>query len=120
MATVSILPVESASGKPMYQAVSGQRLASGSSVGAALDAFSQQFPDLVEEGMIVVQRFRPDKYFTAGQQQRLQDLMARWRKARDSGQKFPDADQSELESLVNEELVASSQRAEDAARGLGK
>ena len=69
--------------------------------------------------MIVVQRFRPDRYFSAAQQQRLQELMHRWRAARDTGAKLLDAEQAELDALVNAESVASLvRRAESVARGL--
>lgn len=120
MTTVSILPIESVTGIRSYQAFSGQRTAEGTSAGAALDALSQRFPELADEPMIIVQRFQPDAYFSAAQQQRLLELMNRWRTFRDSGREFPDDEQAELEALVDAELRASGQRAADAARGLGK
>ena len=120
MTTVAILSVEWTAGIRTYQALSGQRSAEGSTAGAALDALSQKFPELADETMIVVQRFRPDQFFTASQQLRLQELMSRWREARDAGGVLPPSEQVELDSLVSAELDASSRRAEDVARGLGK
>jgi len=41
--------------------------------------------DEAEAGtLVVVQQLRPDHYFTAEQQKRLEELMMRWRKARDA------------------------------------
>ena len=120
MSTVAMLPVESTLGTQSFCAFSGERSAEGRTVGAALDALSERFPELAEEPMIVVQRFRPDRFFTASQQARLQQLMQAWREARDAGRTFSPADQVELDALVDAELTASGERAEDIARGLGK
>ena len=53
----------------------------------------------------------PDPYFTADQQKRLQELMARWRSARDSRGTFSNEDRAELEALVQTELRVAGQRA---------
>lgn len=53
--------------------------------------------------------------FTAEQQQRLIELMALWRVARDSGVSFPSSDQQELESLVDAELLDTARRAREMA-----
>jgi hypothetical protein len=37
--------------------------------------------------------------------------MARWRAARDAGVALPDSEQAELNSLVQEEIVAAGRRA---------
>ncbi len=63
------------------------------------------------EGMVIVQRFRPDRFFPAEQQQRLQALMNRWRKARDQGESLSEAERAELDSLVAAELEATAGRA---------
>jgi hypothetical protein len=57
------------------------------------------------------QQTRPDRFFTAEQQKRLEELMARWRIARDAGQPFPPEDQAELDALVLAELQAATERA---------
>jgi hypothetical protein len=49
-----------------------------------------------------------DRFFNAVQQQRLADLMERWRTARDQGETLPPDEQSELEALVEAELAASA------------
>ena len=61
--------------------------------------------------IIVLQNFRPDTFFSAAQQQRLEALMQRWRTARDTGKTLPQQEQDELEQLVEQELVASASRA---------
>lgn len=120
MTTVAILPVETKTGSRSYQAFSGRCFADGSTAGQALDALSQQFPDLDAEPVIVVQRFQPDQFFTAVQQQRLLELMQQWRDARDKNGVLAPAKQAELDALVDAELVASGQRAAAVAQGLGR
>ena len=56
----------------------------------------------------------------AQQQQRLSELMARWRAARDAGSALPPAQQAELDALVAAEVRASGQRAAAALADLGK
>ena len=82
----------------------------------ALDALTSQLsPD--EGGMLVViQRLRPDRFFTAAQQQRLADLMSQWRIARDAGGSLAPDEQIELQSLVEAELEAAGRRAERTVR----
>jgi hypothetical protein len=60
--------------------------------------------------LIIVQSQRPDCFFDAAQQQRLAELMERWRLARDRGETLPFEEQSELEALVETELRASADR----------
>ena len=61
--------------------------------------------------LVIVQSHRPDQFFTAQQQRRLSELMARWRAARDAGDSLPPAEQAELDALVDAEVRASGQRA---------
>jgi hypothetical protein len=61
---------------------------------------------------IIMPDLRPDRFFTAEQQQRLSELMQRWREARDKGSALPPCQQAELESLVEAELEAARLRAE--------
>ena len=70
------------------------------------------------EGLVIVQRFRPDRFFPAEQQQRLQTLMKRWRAARDHGELLSEAERTELDSLVAAELAATARRASEIAEGL--
>jgi hypothetical protein len=61
--------------------------------------------------LLVVQHLRPDEFFTAQQQQRLQELMNRWRAARDAQRSLPCEEQAELDGLVEAEVRAAAQRA---------
>jgi hypothetical protein len=55
---------------------------------------------------------QPDRFFTTAQQQRLGELMARWREAHDHDSQLPPEDQAKLEQLIEAELQATTQRAE--------
>lgn len=55
--------------------------------------------------------FAPDEFFSAGQQARLAELMAKWRTARDAGATLPAAEQAELDALTAAELRAATARA---------
>ncbi|MEI7701248.1 MAG: hypothetical protein WCK86_15725 [Planctomycetia bacterium] len=46
MTTVAILPVPEQTGGQSYQAVSGECVATGETAGQALDAFTEQFPEV--------------------------------------------------------------------------
>jgi hypothetical protein len=84
-----------------------------------LDALVSQLP-AEEVGMVVVlQNYRPDRFFGAAQQQRLEHLMSRWRAARDRGEALAPDEQAELDRLVEEEVSASAQRASVLADELG-
>jgi hypothetical protein len=78
-------------------------------MGAAIDGLAAQLDESAGT-LIIVQNLRPDQFFTAEQQQRLEELFAKWREARDRGAALPAAEQAELESLVNAELDGSSER----------
>jgi len=75
--------------------------------------------DEAEAGtLVVVQRQRPDRYFTLEQQQKLAALMSRWRAARDAVAPWSAEEQAELDALVEAELRAATQRAAALARQL--
>jgi hypothetical protein len=59
---------------------------------------------------------RPDPFFTEPQQRRLEELMARWREAREAGLRLTPEDQAELEGLVDAELGAAAERAAAISR----
>jgi hypothetical protein len=66
----------------------------------------------------MMHQMRPDRFFDAGQIQRLAELMNRWRIARDSGKSLPPDEQSELEALVETEVRAAGERAAAIANSL--
>src|ERR1051325_99340 len=120
MTKVAILPEHSTNGDIMYRAVAGAHQAGAKPVGGALDALPAQL-SLEESGtLVVVQNHRPDRFFTAQQRARLEDLVERWRTARDTGKSFPASEQAELNALVDAEVQASGERAAAALADLEK
>ena len=112
MTAITILPEKIGAEETTYHAVAGERESVGRSAGEALDALTSQLSDDEAGMLVVIQRLRPDRFFTAGQQQRLDELMSRWRTARDAGGSLAQDEQVELQSLVDAELEASRRRAE--------
>ena len=108
---VAILPEPTTHGEIEYRAIGGGRQALAKTAGAALDAITAQFPADDAGTLVIVQSHRPDQFFSARQQQRLSELMARWRVARDASKSLPPAEQAELDALVDAEVQASGDRA---------
>lgn len=118
MSTVAIIPENKENDRTSYLAAAGTRHAVGESPGQALDALTERYPEVDCGSLIVVQNFRADQFFTAGQRDRLQELMEQWRQARDSGGELAAEQQQELEQLIADEVRASGRRAAEAAEGL--
>ena len=120
MTKVAIFPVPGEKGGLSYQGVYGDKRSEGHTIGEAIDALTNQLPE-DERGLVVlVQSLRPDHFFDAHQQKRLEELMERWRAARDSDQMFPSHEQTELDALIEAELRASGERAAALVDQLGK
>jgi hypothetical protein len=118
MTTIAIVPeVIQPTGKT-YRAIAGDHQSVGRTAGEALDALTSQLSEDEAGTLLVVQHLRPDRFFTAQQQQRLEELMQRWRAARDSQAVLPPEEQAELESLVEAELQGAMQRAAALVQGL--
>jgi len=120
MTKVAILPEPSTEGDTVYRAVAGTRQAVAKTVGAALDALTAQLTPEESGTLVVVQNHRPDQFFTTQQQKRLEELMSRWRAARDTGKSLSPSEQSELNALVDAEVQASGERAAAALADLAK
>jgi hypothetical protein len=116
MTAITILPEKIGAGETTYRAVAGKRESVGRSAGEALDALTSQLSEDEAGMLVVIQNLRPDAFFTAAQQQRLEELMSRWRIARDRGDSLAAEEQVELESLVDAELDAARRRAEATVR----
>lgn len=110
MTTVAILPISSVSGEKSYRAIAGDKHWVGKTAGQALDGLTTQLGETEFSGMLVIQSFQPDLFFTAEQQQQLSDLMNLWRVARDRGEVLPPEQQVKLDSLVVAELRAAATR----------
>ena len=89
-------------------------------MGEALDALTPQLPDAEAGLLVVVQSLRPDQFFNAVQQQRLENLMAAWRHAREREETLAAAEQEELDALVEAELSASANRTARLADEAGR
>jgi hypothetical protein len=111
LTTITIIPECPGSPPTSYRAVAGKVQAVGKTAGEALDAVAAQLEESEGGTLVVVQYQRPDQFFTAAQQERLQELMTRWRAARDAGGHLPPEEQAELDALVEAELRAAAARA---------
>jgi len=118
MTRVTILPVPNPGGKPSYFAVAGNKQSFGNSAGEALDALTEQLEEEQASTLVIVRHWQPDAFFSMVEQQQLEELMMRWREARDQNQSLPATDQSALEQLIEAELRASSVRTETLLREL--
>ena len=118
MTMVAILPLPSEYGELSYSAIAGASHAQGKTAGEALDALTAQLSADETSTLVIVQSRRPDRFFTAAQQQRLAVLMERWRAVRDQGYTLPLNEQAELEALIEAELQAAAARAATLADAL--
>jgi hypothetical protein len=64
----------------------------------------------VAEILMIDKTLQPDRFFNADQQQRLAELMRRWRNARGQGRALAADEQAELNALVEAEVRASADR----------
>jgi hypothetical protein len=74
-------------------------------MGEALDALTADWGDEFQEMTVLIQRFRPDPYFTQAQYDRMQALLAR-------RPTLTAAEREELEALIDAELEATIARTE--------
>jgi hypothetical protein len=118
MNTITIFPENPRAPTAQFRAVAGEKQSVGATAGEALDALTAQLGEPQVTTLVVVQPLQADALFTAEQQQRLAELMTRWRAARDAGTPFPLEEQTELDALVAAELHAALQRSAALARQL--
>lgn len=114
MTRIDILNETTNGDEPRFRAVSGELQSFGKTAGEALDAITNQISDERSATLVVVQSHRPDEFFTAEQRDRLGELMALWRDARDRGEMLSQPQQSELNDLIERELKASARRSQAA------
>ena len=101
MTTVAMVPVVDARGEKADRVVAGDQRSVGKTTGQALDALTAQLDPMAVGGLLFVQGFQPDAWFTAARQERLAELMRAWRAARDRGEEPPPARQAELDGGVS-------------------
>ena len=119
MTKIAILPEPAESGLVTYRAIAGRQQSVGKTAGEALDALNSLTGEDAAT-LVIVQHQRPDEFFTAGQQARLQELMQRWRVAREDGTALSAAEQVELENMIEAELRAAGERTAALLRELAQ
>lgn len=118
MTHITILPIPAEQGGVAYCAVSNGKRSQGATAGEALDAMTAQLADAEKGTLVILQERRPDEFFNAEQQQRLAELMARWRACRNEGTSLSAEEESELDALVDAELRGAAARAAAMAGGM--
>ncbi len=118
MDTITIAVESLDSGETFWRAVSGDKRSLGKTAGEALDKLTPQLDEDTSGALVVIQPMRPDRFFTTEQRERLEELMALWRAARDSGTQLPPEQDAELEGLVEAQLEGAALRAEVLLDGL--
>jgi hypothetical protein len=111
MTTALLLPETTSSGETVFWAVVGERRFSGHTPGEAIDAMLKSLPPS-EQTSLLLRQFGADEFFPEPKRARLQFLMDTWRQNRDTGTGWSEAEQAELQQLTEEELLASTKRAE--------
>ena len=79
MTRVTIVAENPGSPDTKFRASTRKRESIGPTAGAALDALANQLGESESGTLIVIQNLRPDEFFTAAQQQRLSELLVKWR-----------------------------------------
>jgi len=106
MTKVAIVIEPTETGAIVYRAIAGERQSVGKTAGEALDALTAQLPEEERGLLVIVQHFRHDSFFTAEQQERLKELMAR-----DAGTSLSYKGQTELDALMEAEIRAAIEHA---------
>jgi hypothetical protein len=120
MTRVTILREGQNADEATYRAVGGSSQAAGRTAGEAVDALAARLPDDESGTLLIVRDLRPDRFFTAEQRRRLEELMAHWRATRDAGGELPAKELDELQRLVDVEAEATAHRADEAWRELSR
>ncbi len=89
MTRVSLFREDAGAEEMAFRAVTDRNQAMGRTAGEALDALTSQLTDEEGDTLIIVRNLVPDRFFTAEQRRRLEQLMAGWRSARDAGSSPP-------------------------------
>jgi hypothetical protein len=118
MQSVAIFPVLNADGMQGFRAVARSGQSEGRTVGEALDALHARLTPNNGGTVVLIQPFQSDALFAAPQRERLENLMARWRSMRDKGDTLSADEQSELQNLIDAELLAADARTQEILAGL--
>jgi len=110
MQRVTITAEPGAEDREIYRARINGHQAVGRTAGEALDGLREHLAHSEGTTVVILQKLQADAYFGADQINRLRELMAKWRQARDEGRALAEGEHRELESLIEEELEASAKR----------
>jgi hypothetical protein len=116
MSTIEIIQEQANVEGAVYRARYRDWQAKGATPGDALDAIERLVAASSGDGdgtVVIVQRFRPDAFFTSQQQARLQELMERFHATLATGKELAPEERNELEALVDAEWQAAIDRAMD-------
>ncbi|MEJ7638667.1 MAG: hypothetical protein WKF75_12005 [Singulisphaera sp.] len=102
----------------LYRAVAGRKQAMGRTAGEALDALAMQLPGEDADTLVIVRNMSPDRFFTAEQRRRLEQLTALWREALAGDSRLNAEEEAELEHLIDAEVCAATERAAALFRDL--
>ncbi len=107
-------------GSMPYRAIAGRNQAMGRTAGEALDALSTQLPGEEADTFVIVRNMSPDRFFTAGQRRRLEELMNLRRDALAGNSRRGAEEEAELEQLVDAEVRSAAERAAALLRDLAQ
>jgi hypothetical protein len=116
MATITVIPDDPRSTSAPYRAVAGDKQAVGATAGEAIDGLKAKLGNPQGTTLVIIQEMSPDALFTAEQRDRLAELMAMWRAARDAGNHLASEEQCELDAFVEAEVRAAGERAAQLLR----
>ncbi len=110
--TIGIFQESSTQKKAVYRAVKGQQQAEGKTPGQALDSLEKMLKteERVASSLVILQRFQADALFSETQIDRLQELMAQFRKSINKDDAFTLEEKAELEELIDAEWIAAIAR----------
>ena len=120
MCKVMIHQIRSEDSVVVFRATAGQKQATGRTAGQALDALIAQLPAVDVDTVVIVQSIQPDRYFTAKERERLEELVALKREALAKNSSLSPEQTTELENLVEAELQAATVRAEALSERLAQ
>lgn len=118
METITISPESPDTSETLWRASSDGKQSVGRTAGEALDNLTGALDNGVSGSLVIVQPMQPDRFFTAEQRDRLRELMARRRAAREADALLPLEEQMELEALVVAEQEGAARRVEAMLDGL--
>jgi hypothetical protein len=103
-----------------YRAVSGRNQAMGLTAGEALDALASQLSQEDADTLVIVRNMSPDRFFSAEQRSRLEELMALRHETIAGNTLLTAQEEAELDQLVDAEVRAATERATALFHDMGQ